>query len=83
MWRSCKVPKQDGTFKGVFMCTRITSPIKELILEEAKAQGLTPSEWLRHLILRELKERRTIPRVSSSPDEHAAERDKEAIVLKN
>ncbi|HJX23958.1 MAG TPA: hypothetical protein VJ574_06100 [Candidatus Bathyarchaeia archaeon] len=63
------------------MCTRITSPIKELILEEAQAQGLTPSEWLRHLILRELKERQTLPRTSALHGP-AAERKNEAIMLK-
>ncbi|RLI37834.1 hypothetical protein DRO55_00305, partial [Candidatus Bathyarchaeota archaeon] len=39
------------------LCTRVTPVIKEAVQRESQMEGLTTSEWLRNLIVKELKER--------------------------
>jgi len=35
--------------------------IREAVVREAQKEGLTTSEWLRNLIIKELKERNALP----------------------
>jgi len=55
------VPKIQGELKIELLCTRSTSMIREAVVREAQKEGLTTSEWLRTLILKELKERDALP----------------------
>jgi len=43
--------------KTVLISTRVTLGIKVLVNREASRQGITPSEWLRKLVLTELEKR--------------------------
>ena len=62
------MPRIEGDAKEELLCTRVTSAIKEAVLHESQTEGLTPSEWLRNLIVKELKERGALQRVYRFPD---------------
>lgn len=57
------MPKIQGELKIELLCTRLTSTIREAVVREAQKEGLTTSEWLRNLILKELKERDALPTI--------------------
>gem|GEM_PF-5223540 len=40
----------EKTVKNELICTRVTSQIKEAVVEEAAQEGLSASEWLRTLM---------------------------------
>ena len=61
------MPRIEGETKAELLCTRVTSLIKEAVLRESQDEGLTTSEWLRNLIVKELKERGALPRVYRFP----------------
>lgn len=56
------MPKREGSVKEGFLSTRVTFAIKESVFQEAQTEGLTPSEWLRHLVVKELKDRQALPK---------------------
>ena len=62
------MPKIEGETKAELLCTRVTSVIKEAVVHESQVEGLTASEWLRNLIVKELKERGALPRVYRFPN---------------
>ena len=62
-----KLPRIEGDTKEELLCTRVTSAIKEAVIHESQTEGLTPSEWLRNLIVKELKERGVLQRVYRFP----------------
>ena len=57
-----KGANKKKNMKTELVCTRVTSQIKEAIVREAVHEGLVPSEWLRNLIIKELKERNALPK---------------------
>jgi len=61
------MPKIEGDTKGELLCTRVTSVIKDAVIHESRIEGLTASEWLRNLIVKELKERGALQRVYRFP----------------
>jgi len=61
------MPRIGGDVRGELLCTRVTSFIKEAVTRESQVEGLTTSEWLRNLIVKELKERNALPRVYRLP----------------
>ena len=61
------MPRREGSFKEDFLSTRVTFAIKTSVFQEAQTEGLTPSEWLRNLVVKELKERQALPRGYSIP----------------
>jgi len=61
------MPKIESDTKGELLCTRVTAVIKEAVLRESRSEGLTTSEWLRNLVVKELKERGALPRVYLFP----------------
>jgi len=61
------MPKIEGDMKGELLCTRVTQVIKEAVTRESQVEGLTTSEWLRNLVVKELKERGALPRVYRFP----------------
>ena len=56
------MPKREGSVKEGFLSTRVTFAIKESVFQEAQTEGLTPSEWLRNLVVKELKDRQALPK---------------------
>lgn len=61
------MPKIEGDTKAELLCTRVTSVIKEAVMRESRLEGLTTSEWLRNLVVKELKERGALPKVYRFP----------------
>ena len=55
------MPKIDGESKEELLSTRVTAAIKDAVSRESRREGLTASEWLRTLIVKELKEREALP----------------------
>jgi len=49
--------REPMSLKTVLISTRVTPTIRVLVEREASRQGITPSEWLRKLILTELEAR--------------------------
>jgi hypothetical protein len=61
------MPKIEGDAKAELLCTRVTPIIKEAVLQESQVEGLTASEWIRNVIVKELKERGALQRVYRFP----------------
>ncbi len=51
------MPKTKSESKDSIIYLRLTSSIKDLIIYQSTQEGITPSEWLRNLIIKELRER--------------------------
>ena len=49
------MPRTKALKKTELLCTRVTPEIKSRIQVAASREGLSPSEWVRNLILGELK----------------------------
>jgi len=62
------MPRIEGDSRDALLCTRVTLVIKEAVIHESQVEGLTPSEWLRNLIVKELKERGVLQRVYKFPN---------------
>jgi len=62
-----EMPKIEGDAKAELLCTRVIPVIKEAVIRESQVEGLTTSEWLRNLVVKELKEREALPRVYRFP----------------
>ncbi len=67
------MPKIEGDAKEDLLCTRVTPMIKDAVARESQMEGLTTSEWLRNLIVKELKERGALQRVYRFPTIEKAE----------
>ena len=55
------MPKTKSETKNSLIYLRLTSTIKNLITYQAAQEGITPSEWLRKLVIKELREREALP----------------------
>ena len=73
------MPKREGSVKEEFLSTRVTFNIKESVFQEAQTEGLTPSEWLRNLVVKELKERQALPRGITISDRFVGVRSDKAL----
>jgi len=62
------MPKIEGNLRDELLCTRVTVVIKEAVIHESQVEGLTPSEWVRNLVVKELKERGALQRVYRFPN---------------
>jgi len=62
------MPRIEGDSKEELLCTRVTSAIKEAVIHESQVEGLTASEWLRNLVVKELKERGALQSVYRFPN---------------
>ena len=51
------MPKSKADPKDMFVSVRVTPGVKSMVLKEALADGLTISEWIRGLVIRELAAR--------------------------
>mgnify|MGYP000191499581 CR=1 FL=1 len=61
------MPKSRSEQKTEIIATRVTPMIKSIILREARREGLGVSEWIRNVIISELKSRNALPKVFDIP----------------
>jgi hypothetical protein len=61
------MPKTDSETKAALLTTRVTPQIKNVVEQQASREGLTSSEWLRNLVIRELKREDLLPTVFKGP----------------
>lgn len=61
------MPSIEGDMKAKLLSTRVTPAIREAVIRESQMEGLTTSEWLRSLIVKELKDRGALPKVYRFP----------------
>jgi hypothetical protein len=66
--KECQLPQKTGTPKTVLLATRVTPRIRDIVVQMAHRKGLNVSEWLRNLIISELKRNEALPSVLLSPD---------------
>ncbi len=61
------MPKIGGEIKISLISTKVTSRIREIIIQQASREGITTSEWLRKLIIKELKNENLLSIVFKTP----------------
>ena len=61
------MPKIGGEIKTALISTKVTSRIREIIIQQASREGITTSEWLRKLIIKELKSENLLSIVFKTP----------------
>lgn len=57
------MPRTKTETKTKLVCTRLTPTIGRVVFQQASQEGLTPSEWIRSLIIKELRERGSLPKI--------------------
>lgn len=62
------MPQKSGTPKNVLLATRVTPRIRDIVVQMAHREGLNTSEWLRNLIINELKRNEALPNVIKVPN---------------
>ncbi len=62
------MPQKSGTPKSVLLATRVTPRIRDIVVQMAAREGLNVSEWLRNLIIMELKKSEALPNVLRVPN---------------
>lgn len=68
------MPRNTSNPKTVLLATRVTPRIREIVEKMARREGLSISEWLRNLIVIELKKCEALPTILI-PDEYSIELD--------
>jgi len=58
------MPRKSSNPKTVLIATRVTPKIKKIIAQMAYREGLSVSEWLRNLIVVELKKNEALPTIN-------------------
>ena len=61
------MPKIDGEIKTSLISTKVTRRIREIVTQQASREGITTSEWLRKLIIKELKHENLLSMVFKTP----------------
>jgi predicted HicB family RNase H-like nuclease len=54
------MPMKNSDLKSELLVTRVTPRVKDIIEHEARAEGMDVSEWIRNLIIQELKKREVL-----------------------
>ena len=62
------MPQKTGTPKTVLLATRVTPRIRDIVVQMSAREGLNVSEWLRNLIIIELKRSEALPNVLRAPN---------------
>ena len=57
------MPQKTGTPKNVLLATRVTPRVRDIVLQMARRERLNVSEWMRNLIVSELKRNEALPSV--------------------
>ncbi|MBS3782750.1 MAG: hypothetical protein KGY76_09545 [Candidatus Thermoplasmatota archaeon] len=55
------MPKTTGDRKTELVATRLTPSLKQAVRKEAEREGRDISEWLRNLLIQELRDRDSLP----------------------
>lgn len=61
------MPKSKADLKSTLVTTRITPDIKSMVMKEALTEGLTISEWIRFLIIKEIARKKAASKASGAP----------------
>ena len=64
------MPQTTGTPKNMLLATRVTPRIRAIVVQMAQREGLNVSEWLRSLVIMELKRTEALPSVLRAPNLH-------------
>jgi len=62
------MPQKTRPPKNMLLATRITSKVRDSVVQLAQVEGLNVSEWLRNLIIMELKRVDVLPSVLNGPN---------------
>ncbi len=62
-----EMPQKTGPPKNMLLATRVTPRIRDIVVQMAQREGLNVSEWMRNLIIMELKRAETLPTVLRAP----------------
>ena len=62
------MPQNTGTPKNMLLATRVTPRIRDIVVQMAQREGLNVSEWMRNLIIMELKRAEALPNVLRAPN---------------
>ncbi len=62
------MPRTKSKVKDNSVYVRVTKTIKEQIEYQASQEGVTSSEWLRNIIIKELRERNALPALFNVPE---------------
>ena len=62
------MPRKNGIPKNILLATRVTPRIRDIVIQMAHREGLNVSEWLRNLIISELKRNEVLPNVLRAPN---------------
>jgi hypothetical protein len=62
------MPRKNGIPKNILLATRVTPRIRDIVIQMALREGLNVSEWLRNLIISELKRNEVLPNVLRAPN---------------
>jgi len=62
------VPRNNANPKTVLLATRVTPRIKRVIVQLAQREGLAVSEWLRNIVVMELKRNSALPAMIQMPE---------------
>ena len=57
------MPQSIGITKTALLATRVTPRIRDVVVQMATREGFNVSEWLRNLIIMELKRTGVLPNV--------------------
>ena len=63
-----EMPRKTGTPKNMLLATRVTPRIRDIVVQMAQREGLNVSEWMRNLIIMELKRAEALPSVLRAPN---------------
>ncbi len=70
------MPKTNSETKDAIIYLRLTTTIRNLITYQAAQEGVTPSEWLRKLVIKELRDRNALSttfKLPTLPEEQTRE----------
>jgi predicted HicB family RNase H-like nuclease len=58
---------RGSSSKNVSLSVRVTPRLREIVVQVAHSEGLDVSEWLRNVIIEELKKRGALPTTLTVP----------------
>ena len=62
------MPQKTRPPKNMLLATRITPKVRNSVVQLAQGEGLNISEWLRNIIIMELKRADVLPSVHNGPN---------------
>ena len=62
------MPRNNANPKTILLATRVTPHIKRVVAQLAQREGLAVSEWLRNIVVMELKRYSALPAIIQIPE---------------